>query len=268
MAEPASRPSSCILSRKTRPGSISTLRVRRGLRSPGHTLPKAPAGLRCGQFWSGCGVFNNLSVQRQRRTPGFSCRVSARTRTLAAWTPPVQPVRRPALLSGIRFRHEENRLQEPASFSTLGSPHCASTRGSCVGLRRCRMWAPFGAPSRRCRTSKSPGEFVRSGEVSMTDRMELLEAAFDSFPEGMGLFGGEDEVVFWNQAAQGITGYPAVELLGRQLPECLEPLLAAGSGKPEGIALVGKEGGRRSLVQARHKLGHAVPVMARVLFLR
>ncbi|HKN20666.1 MAG TPA: diguanylate cyclase [Terracidiphilus sp.] len=102
----------------------------------------------------------------------------------------------------------------------------------------------------------------------MTDRMELLEAAFDSFPEGMGLFGGEDEVVFWNQAAQGITGYPAVELLGRQLPECLEPLLAAGSGKPEGIALVGKEGGCRSLVQARHKLGHAVPVMARVLFLR
>lgn len=102
----------------------------------------------------------------------------------------------------------------------------------------------------------------------MNDRTELLETAFDSLPEGMGLFGGEDEVVFWNHAAQGITGYPAVELLGRQLPEYLEPLLTAGSGKTEGIALVGKAEGRRSRVQARHKLGHAVPVIARTLALR
>ena len=35
----------------------------------------------------------------------------------------------------------------------------------------------------------------------MTDRTELLEAAFDSLPDGMGLFGEEDEVVFWSQAA-------------------------------------------------------------------
>jgi diguanylate cyclase (GGDEF)-like protein/PAS domain S-box-containing protein len=102
----------------------------------------------------------------------------------------------------------------------------------------------------------------------MTDRTELLEAAFDSLPEGMGFLGREYEVVFWNQAARGITGYPAVELLGRQLPECLEPLLAAGSGKQEGLALVGKEEGRRTLVQARHKLGHSVPVIVRVLVLR
>lgn len=102
----------------------------------------------------------------------------------------------------------------------------------------------------------------------MTDRTELLESAFNSLPEGMGLFGGEDEVMFWNQAAQGITGYPAVELLGRQLPEYLEPLLAAVNGKQEGLALVGKNEGRRSLVQAQHKLGHAVPVIVRVLTLR
>jgi PAS domain S-box-containing protein/diguanylate cyclase (GGDEF)-like protein len=102
----------------------------------------------------------------------------------------------------------------------------------------------------------------------MTDRTELLEAAFDSLPEGMGLFGREDEVMFWNQAARDITGYPAVELLGRQLPECLEPLLAAVNGKQESIALVGKNEGRRSLAQAQHKLGHAVPVIVRVLALR
>ena len=102
----------------------------------------------------------------------------------------------------------------------------------------------------------------------MTDRAELLEAAFDCFPEGMGIFGGEDEVVFWNQAAQGITGYPAVEMLGRQLPECLEPLLEAGNGKEELHAPAARAEGRRSLAQARHKLGHAVPVIARVLALR
>src|SRR5208282_3400830 len=101
----------------------------------------------------------------------------------------------------------------------------------------------------------------------MTDRTELLEAAFDSLPEGMGIFGGEDEVVFWNQAAQGITGYPAAEVLGRHLPECLEPLLEAGSGKDDLHAPAARAEGRRSLAQARHKLGHAVPVIARVLAL-
>jgi diguanylate cyclase (GGDEF)-like protein len=70
--------------------------------------------------------------------------------------------------------------------------------------------------------------------------------------------------VLWNQAAQGITGYPAVELLGRQLPECLEPLLVAGSSK-ELLAPASSAEGRRSLAQARHKLGHAVPVIVRVL---
>lgn len=98
----------------------------------------------------------------------------------------------------------------------------------------------------------------------MTDRTELLETAFDSVPEGVGLFDAEDAVVLWNQAAQGITGYPAVELVGRRLPECLEPLLVAGSGK-ELLAPAARAEGQRSLAQARHKLGHAVPVIVRVL---
>jgi diguanylate cyclase (GGDEF)-like protein/PAS domain S-box-containing protein len=102
----------------------------------------------------------------------------------------------------------------------------------------------------------------------MTDRTELLEAAFDSVPEGAGLFDGEGTVMFWNQAAQGITGYPAVELQGRLLPECLEPLLAARSGNEDSHAPAAVAEGRRSLAQARHKLGHDVPVIARVLVLR
>jgi len=99
----------------------------------------------------------------------------------------------------------------------------------------------------------------------MTDRTELLETAFDSIPEGVGLLGGEDELVFWNQAAQGITGYPAVEMLGRQLPECLEALLVARSGNEDSHAPAARAEVWRSLAQAVHKLGHAVPVIVRVL---
>jgi PAS domain S-box-containing protein len=101
----------------------------------------------------------------------------------------------------------------------------------------------------------------------MTDRTELLEAAFDSLPEGMGLFGGEDEVVFWNEPAQGITGYPTVELLGRQLPECLEPLLANGSDTGKSQPPGGLPESRRSVARAQHKLGHFVPVIVNKMIL-
>ncbi len=102
----------------------------------------------------------------------------------------------------------------------------------------------------------------------MTDRIELLEAAFDNVPEGVGLFDGDGAVMFWNQSAQGISGYTALELQGRQLPECLGPLLAAGSSKEESRAPTAMVEGRRSLAQVRHKLGHTVPVIVRVLVLR
>lgn len=99
----------------------------------------------------------------------------------------------------------------------------------------------------------------------MTDRTELLETAFDILPEGVGLFDREDQVVFWNHAARDITGYSAVELLGRQLPERLEPILAAGSHKGELHPNAAGAEGRRSLAPAQHKLGHVVPVIVRIL---
>jgi diguanylate cyclase (GGDEF)-like protein/PAS domain S-box-containing protein len=102
----------------------------------------------------------------------------------------------------------------------------------------------------------------------MTDRNELLEAAFDSVPEGVALVGTEGEVVLWNQAAQGITGYAAIDLLARPLPEGLEPLLLdeARNGDETPGPTAGE--GQRALVRARHKLGHGVPVIARALVLR
>jgi len=73
-------------------------------------------------------------------------------------------------------------------------------------------------------------------------------------------------VVLWNQAAQGITGYAAIDVLARPLPEGLEALLHEETRDADDGAAP-KEG-QRALVKARHKLGHGIPVIARVLVLR
>jgi len=102
----------------------------------------------------------------------------------------------------------------------------------------------------------------------VTDRMELLEAALDGMPDGVGLLSREGEVIFWNQAAQGITGFTAIELLGREMPEGLEPLLGYGSGMENREPPGALPENHRSVQQARHRFGHMVPVIAstRVLF--
>ncbi|MGO9775159.1 MAG: diguanylate cyclase domain-containing protein [Terracidiphilus sp.] len=102
----------------------------------------------------------------------------------------------------------------------------------------------------------------------MTDRAELLEATLESLPEGVALLGENGQVAFWNQAAQAVTGYAAVEMLGRAAPESLKPLLESRVCAGESEPASGYEPGHGFLVQARHKLGHDVATMARVLLLR
>ena len=97
--------------------------------------------------------------------------------------------------------------------------------------------------------------------------MELLEAALDSLPEGVGIFDRDGAVTFWNQAAQCITGHAAVELLGREIPEDLTPLLAARSAMEPAQPLGVLKENRRAMTKARHKLGHMVPVLASILVL-
>jgi diguanylate cyclase (GGDEF)-like protein/PAS domain S-box-containing protein len=99
--------------------------------------------------------------------------------------------------------------------------------------------------------------------VCMADRIELLESALDSMQEGIALFAMGGEVAFWNQAAEASTGYASVEVMGRTLPDGLEPLA------PE-CALQNTQMEPRCgiLVMARHKLGHEMQMIARVLLLR
>ncbi|HVU45388.1 MAG TPA: diguanylate cyclase [Terracidiphilus sp.] len=98
----------------------------------------------------------------------------------------------------------------------------------------------------------------------MSDRMELLEAALDSLPDGIAVFSEADEVVWWNQAAEAITGYAGMELKLRRVPEELEPLLRNGPRSLE----IANHVVRGALTCVRHRLGHEVPVMARTLMLR
>lgn len=97
--------------------------------------------------------------------------------------------------------------------------------------------------------------------------MELLEAALDNLPDGVGLLGREGEVMFWNQAAQSITGYTAIELVGRQIPEDLEPLLGSGGSVEHEEPQVRLTCHRRCMERPRHKFGHVVPVIANILAL-
>jgi PAS domain S-box-containing protein len=102
----------------------------------------------------------------------------------------------------------------------------------------------------------------------MANRAELLEVALDSFPEGIALLGCEGQIMLWNRAAEAITGYASVDLLSRQVPEPLEPLLTASARLENVEPDAGGQLGHRSLVHALHKLGHEVPVMARYFLLR
>jgi diguanylate cyclase (GGDEF)-like protein/PAS domain S-box-containing protein len=102
----------------------------------------------------------------------------------------------------------------------------------------------------------------------MTDRTELLEATLDSLSEGIALLGEEWHVVFWNRAAEAITGHAGLDLVGRPVPETLKPLLERCAPPGDTEPYSDPQPGRGFLVHARHKLGHDVPAMARILVLR
>ena len=101
----------------------------------------------------------------------------------------------------------------------------------------------------------------------MADREELVEAALEVYPEGLALLDEAGRVVFWNHAAEIITGHPNAGLIGRELPQGLEPLAACGlfeRTEPRQGPLLA----RGTLVHAQHKQGHDVPAITRRLVLR
>jgi diguanylate cyclase (GGDEF)-like protein/PAS domain S-box-containing protein len=100
----------------------------------------------------------------------------------------------------------------------------------------------------------------------MTDRAELLEAALDSRSDGIALLGATNEIVFWNRAAEAITGHTGLEILHRPSPAALEQLLNPAI-EPES-ATGSMPQARGFIVEAEHKLGHKVQVVAQRVILR
>src|SRR5208337_4599636 len=107
-----------------------------------------------------------------------------------------------------------------------------------------------------------------SDGAGMTDRVEMLEAALDSLPEGIAVVGLEGELRFWNQASEAITGHAGTDLLGRPVRELLEAIILGGAGRWTEQTDLEVLPGRGSLVQVRHRLGHDVPVLVRTLVIR
>lgn len=102
----------------------------------------------------------------------------------------------------------------------------------------------------------------------MADRDELMEAALEVYPEGLALLDGGLKVIYWNRSAEVITGFARASVLGRPLPQALEPLVDCRDyeGSPEPCN--GPQPGRGSLVHAQHARGHDIPAISRKLILR
>lgn len=101
----------------------------------------------------------------------------------------------------------------------------------------------------------------------MADRTELFESALNGLQEGVALADMEGHVALWNRAAETISGYAGGETVGRPIREMLDRLVVGGA--QHWIRQTDMEPtAQRLLVQLRHKLGHDLPVLARVLVLR
>ncbi|HEY6489878.1 MAG TPA: diguanylate cyclase [Terracidiphilus sp.] len=106
------------------------------------------------------------------------------------------------------------------------------------------------------------------GEVAMLDRNDLMEAALESFPEGLALLGPEEVVTFWNRAAEKITGYPSMEMVTRPLPEGLDTLLYDAIPAEAREPHAGPLPERGILIHALHRSGLDLLLMTRAVILR
>jgi diguanylate cyclase (GGDEF)-like protein len=102
----------------------------------------------------------------------------------------------------------------------------------------------------------------------MRDRAEVLEAALDMLPEGVCLVGNNCQVLFWNQAAQAMTGYTAIELVGRPYPEELRALVEPTDPGGDAGQAAQHHAAHGTMCYIRHEQGHDVATLTRHLVLR
>jgi diguanylate cyclase (GGDEF)-like protein len=102
----------------------------------------------------------------------------------------------------------------------------------------------------------------------MADREGLMEAALEVYPEGLALLDGDGRALVWNRAAEAITGYARASVVGRELPQALEPLVNCRDYEGTPDPRNGPQLGRGALVHAQHARGHDLAAISRKVILR
>jgi diguanylate cyclase (GGDEF)-like protein/PAS domain S-box-containing protein len=102
----------------------------------------------------------------------------------------------------------------------------------------------------------------------MAERAELIEAALESFPQGIALLDEERRLVLWNRAAAEMTGFAAADLVGHSAPESLRPLLNFNDHARRGSTEPGVEPAHGFRIQIPQGQDASMAVIARALLLR
>jgi diguanylate cyclase (GGDEF)-like protein/PAS domain S-box-containing protein len=101
----------------------------------------------------------------------------------------------------------------------------------------------------------------------------FFKGLIDNLIEGVYVLDRERRITYWNRGAEGLTGYPAEEVLGRLCKDGLlqhmdpDGKLLCNDGCPmEASMLDGRE--RAQELFLHHKKGHRVPIMVRAIPIR
>lgn len=103
---------------------------------------------------------------------------------------------------------------------------------------------------------------------ALSNRAELLESVLHSYPEGIALLGNNGQVLFWNRAAESITGFAGIEVIARDLPDALEPIFSEPIRMESAQDPPTDFSARGNIVHAQHRHGSPLCATARSFVLR
>ncbi len=102
----------------------------------------------------------------------------------------------------------------------------------------------------------------------MPGRAELMEAALSGHPEGIALLDDVGQVMFWNHAAETMTGFAGIEVVACATPWALEAVLHGNLTWNAACAMHGGRAAGCEIVHGQHKLGGSLSLSVRRVVLR
>ena len=104
--------------------------------------------------------------------------------------------------------------------------------------------------------------------LRVADRAELLGSALDALADGAVVTSVVGDVVFCNRAAEVITGYRGVDLIGQTARDLLDRFVVGGSSQWVRMTEMQSLNAHRNMISVRHALGFELQLFARVITLR